>query len=42
MKTELGKRIAGELYNPLDPEIGSARRRARHLNSGPDHPSPMP
>ncbi|APR82999.1 Maltose O-acetyltransferase [Minicystis rosea] len=31
MKTEKEKMLAGELYDPLDPELAAARRRARLL-----------
>jgi maltose O-acetyltransferase len=31
MKTEKEKMLAGELYDPLDPELASERRRAREL-----------
>lgn len=31
MRTELEKMLAGELYNPLDPELVRARDRARDL-----------
>ncbi len=31
MKTEREKMLAGELYNPLDPELAQARERARDL-----------
>jgi maltose O-acetyltransferase len=31
MRTEREKMLAGELYDPLDPELGRARERARDL-----------
>ena len=31
MRTEKEKMLAGELYNPLDPELVQARDRARDL-----------
>jgi maltose O-acetyltransferase len=31
MPTEREKMLAGELYNPLDPELAAARDRARDL-----------
>ena len=31
MPTEREKMLAGELYDPLDPELAAARRRARNL-----------
>jgi maltose O-acetyltransferase len=31
MKTEMDKMVAGELYDPLDPELQARRRKAREL-----------
>ena len=31
MRSEREKMLAGELYNPLDPELASARDRTRDL-----------
>ena len=31
MKSELEKMLAGELYNPMDPELAAAREWARDL-----------
>ena len=31
MKTEKDKMLAGELYDPLDPELEAGRRKAREL-----------
>lgn len=31
MKSEKGKMLAGELYDPLDPELEAGRRKAREL-----------
>lgn len=34
MNTERDKMLAGELYNPLDPDLVAARHRARDLCQG--------